>query len=657
MATNVNDLEEVYGIKDNVSPALEEMAKKAEQFERKLKEILDTLKHLGSSKVRVGSGEFEQIPNALNKILQQIRSIGSQIQASLRSAMSFRIPISVQRPNFGGFGSGSGGGFGGGGFGGGSGSASGGGGGFGGFLSNFLLAIPEVGPILKGTWDIFRHIYDTASRITQAIFNWRSALASLGLYKLMEIAGQMEAFKLSLRAIMGSATAGDRQYRRNEALAKLPGIGYEEAFQRFNQLYETGADSRMSERIIQQFGNANALVGGGKDEFSNIMLAITQLLTKSELSGEEVNRQLSQYLPMLRPLMMKAFGTSDTEKVAKMVTPQQFIERMLDELEKLPRAADGAKNSLENIDDIFKRVAVSIGNSLNRILLPSLKDAADWIDNLVSKDVPAVMINTFLSAFGGPEALKLGGNLSGATYGGLKLDALHPAPAAQYFGNPSNKLGWALKFIGEGSDFGDKLKRAMAVAGAAFLQIPTIVEKLAKIVNYFFEAVDWLFSKMNEMMKRIAGSMIGKLLGLNGADFEGAPIKTVDMNKLTFDGGKLANDAKLLYELGKSPLPGGEDVANDPSKGGWNQQLAQITGLNKELVDLQKQQNEVLTKTMLGGGALAEQAFSYSNLNHLSKGIKGGTKLDQALEALKEAIHEIAGDRAIAVRTYNPLRA
>lgn len=664
MATDVDTMEEIYSFEDKLTGPMEDAAKKVESFEKKLiaaKKALDDLQKADSK----SSPMFKSLLDAGRSGMRYPTGyvgLGSNPGASFDAkAGRWRnaqgrfstmppiiappivappvVPPPVVAPPV----------------------LTGGGGGGGGFLGGigaFFSGIPAVGQAVGLVWDMFKGILGTIGSIIHAVFNWKSALAALGILKFMEVSGQFQAYRTSLERLLGSKEAGDRQYKRNEALAKLPGIGYEEAFQRFNQLYATGANPRMAERITEQFGNANALMGGGKEEFSNIMLAITQMLTKPELSGEEVNRQLSQYLPMLRTLMMKAFGSADTEKVAKMVSPQQFVSKILTELEQIPRAADGWKNQLENMDDIFKRVSISIGDALNKRLLPALTDAANWVDNLVGKGVVGDFMDRLFGMFDGKETKKLGGNIMSTVYGGLKLaqdsDSITGGSEGAFnksIGNPLERLGGAFKFISEGADLGDKFKRIISLAGAAFMQVPTIIEGLSKAVNEFIEAINEFGLLMRSTMAALKMTPFGALLP-----------SMDNINKLFpeihpgqgFDGGKFVADAKRLYDQGMKPAEGGEDPSKDPTKGAFMMDMSKTAENTKQLVEIQKQTRDYM-QTILGGGQVSQGTLSQTNLSKLTRGSSSArTRLYEALEAVFE---EERGSSLMAMSRSNALRA
>ena len=117
-----------------------------------------------------------------------------------------------------------------------------------------------------------------------------------------------------------------------------------------------------------QFGNALATVGKGKAELDLVTLALTQLQNKSSGFGQDL-RQLTEQLPQMRNALTTAFGTADSEAIAKLgVTGKQVVETLVQEFAKLPRVTGGLKNAFENLSDSTKIAFAKLGEVLNKNL-------------------------------------------------------------------------------------------------------------------------------------------------------------------------------------------------------------------------------------------------------------------------------------------------
>ena len=90
-----------------------------------------------------------------------------------------------------------------------------------------------------------------------------------------------------------------------------------------------------------------------------MVLALSQIQSKGYVSAEEIN-QIAERLPQIRTLMLAAFGTASSEAIKDLgLSSEQFIEGITTQLEKLPRASGGIKNSLENFSTPSNRARPS----------------------------------------------------------------------------------------------------------------------------------------------------------------------------------------------------------------------------------------------------------------------------------------------------------
>lgn len=196
---------------------------------------------------------------------------------------------------------------------------------------------------------------------------------------------KFDNLKRSLASVAGSSKETARQLKQLEAVARLPGIGLEEAIRGSVNLQAVEMSAEMAARSLKAYGNALATVGSGKAELGGVILALTQMSAKGKVLSEEIN-QIAERVPQIRKAMMDAFGTATSEQIQKMgITTKQFMEGILTELEKLPSVAGGAQNSLENLSDSIEEVKVMFGD----VLLPTfikiigkVSELVEWISKL-----------------------------------------------------------------------------------------------------------------------------------------------------------------------------------------------------------------------------------------------------------------------------------
>jgi tape measure domain-containing protein len=179
-----------------------------------------------------------------------------------------------------------------------------------------------------------------------------------------DIAVTFDKLDRGLIAVTGSAEAAEAQFQRLLKVAKLPGLGVEEAVSGFTRLRAAGLSVQLAERSLKAFGNALATIGGSKAEMGGVILALSQIASKGKLSAEEVN-QLAERIPQIRIALKEAFGTGDTEVIQKMgLTAENAIERIVAALEKARKAQGGISNDLDNLGDKAKLALRPLGEAL-----------------------------------------------------------------------------------------------------------------------------------------------------------------------------------------------------------------------------------------------------------------------------------------------------
>lgn len=215
-------------------------------------------------------------------------------------------------------------------------------------------------------------------------------LAALGAASIKE-AANLESLQLALEAQMGSAKAAQKEMELLRKEALKPGLGFEQAIQGSVQLQAVGFSAEFARKTLSAFGNALALAGKGKAELDGVATALTQITAKGKVSAEEIN-QIAERLPQIRVAMKGAFGTADTEVLQKSgISSEKFIEGIVAQLEKLPPATAGMKNSIENAGDAVKQFLGSLGAEINKTfnltekseqLSKTLASAAQGFSNL-----------------------------------------------------------------------------------------------------------------------------------------------------------------------------------------------------------------------------------------------------------------------------------
>lgn len=209
--------------------------------------------------------------------------------------------------------------------------------------------IGVVSPIAAVT-AIFIKLATVTAVAQAAIIPLVAGLVAMGL--------QFERLKTSLLAIEGKNAPN--MVRTLTAMARMPGVNFQEAAIGYTRMRAT-MNQQDSLRVIREFGNVNAIYGGNRETLERIYRAISQTSTKEFMQAEELVQLAEANIPG-RALLKRKFGTSDTEELKKRgITSQQAIMGIVEELEKMPRAANSMVNVVDNMWDSIIRATQEAG--------------------------------------------------------------------------------------------------------------------------------------------------------------------------------------------------------------------------------------------------------------------------------------------------------
>ncbi|MES2459873.1 MAG: tape measure protein, partial [Armatimonadota bacterium] len=288
----------------------------------------------------------------------------------------------------------------------------------------------DVKAQLKSTEDSLKAVGEQAMK-TGSILTASITAPILALGKAaVDSATRMDSLKRALTAVSGSSKDAEEQLVRLKEVAKLPGLGFEEAVKGSLRLQNAGLKAREAERMLSAFGNAIARAGGGKAELDGVTLALGQIATKGKISQEEINQLVERGIN-LGPILKKAFGSADTEKLQKAgITTKQFFDAILPELEKLPKVTGGAQNAFENMADAAQQSLAKIGEAILPVLLPIVEKITLAIQVLadrfkaLSPDVQqGIVVFAGLAAILGPVLVAVGAVASAIAAVGIPVAA------------------------------------------------------------------------------------------------------------------------------------------------------------------------------------------------------------------------------------------
>lgn len=184
----------------------------------------------------------------------------------------------------------------------------------------------------------------------------------------IKAAADIDKLKKGLEGIMGSADLAAKEFNNLRKIARNPGLDLKSAVQGSIKLQAIGMSADEARHKLGILANAVALVGGSGEDLGGVSLAITQIIGKGKVQAEEIN-QIAERLPQVRKAMQDAFGTADTEVLQKMgMSAENFVDDIVNELGKLPKAKASIQDTLNNLKDDFNVLAASIGAKLMPIL-------------------------------------------------------------------------------------------------------------------------------------------------------------------------------------------------------------------------------------------------------------------------------------------------
>lgn len=192
----------------------------------------------------------------------------------------------------------------------------------------------------------------------------------------------MDSLRRGLTAIVGSSEEASRQLARLTEIAKLPGIGFEEAIQGSIRLQAVGFSAAEAEAALVQFSNAIALTGGGREELARVTVQLGQLAAKGKVLAQDL-KPIIEAAPAVGRALLQAFGTVNSEDIQELgLSSREFLDILVKQLGQLPRAAAGARNAFENFRDTVFRAAATVGEALLPILTRLIDVAAPIITAL-----------------------------------------------------------------------------------------------------------------------------------------------------------------------------------------------------------------------------------------------------------------------------------
>ena len=409
-----------------------------------------------------------------------------------------------------------------------------------------------------------------------------------------------------------SKSAGEltAQLARLKEIAKLPGLGLGEVRQGVLSMEAAGLSAGQAESVLQNFGNALALVGKGKADLQGVTLAITQIATKGKLMGQELN-QLAERTPQVRQALIRAFGTADTEEIQKLgIDGKTAIMMISNELSKLPKMSTSALTTIENLQDALTEAFRPIGTGLLDIFRSSEGGMMRIIDMVAEA---GRQIGEVFSAMGKAGVVQ-----------DVLNQLLQGAGVANFQEGMINAISYILAYMSQIPKFWNAIVMDM---GSVWQYVKD------SIIYYFQIAFDWIKDKYRELIEVIRGPFLslglGGVLALPGGSNAGAagpgkPLVPTMAPLMTSSAFGFANIMGGIYKkmimsnLGPQGLPDGLIFGSGMGNEGGpslKDTLGKIEKNTKDTAD-----SLSLRKETLGGGKLGALGASAGDFTGADNG-------------------------------------
>ena len=219
-------------------------------------------------------------------------------------------------------------------------------------------------------------------------------------------AAKWEKLQKAIDGIEGSAKAGGMATERLLELSKMPGLGFESVQKGYLAFRGLGVSVAESERMIKNFGNAIATMGGGAEEFERVQRQLGQMIGKNRILQEDIT-VISESMPNFNRLVKDAFGTMDIEAIRKSgISASEFVSRITDAAEKLPPATVTLGDAIDDLSTSWSRFKAStVDTGFMKNMVSGVSTALNDLTDLFSKaDAKLNKTNIFKAwlSHGGP---------------------------------------------------------------------------------------------------------------------------------------------------------------------------------------------------------------------------------------------------------------
>jgi hypothetical protein len=504
---------------------------------------------------------------------------------------------------------------------------------------------------------------------------------------------QIDALKLGLENITGSAAGATARFTELREVSKLPGVGLEEAVQGDVRLRAVGFSAKLSKDALLQFGNALALTGQGKFELGNVLTQLTQMASSAKVLSTDL-KPIIQSGGAIGKAVSEMFGSVSSEDISAKLQaagrgPKQFIADLIAKLGELERVKSGPKNAIENLSDALKLAEYNFGAAADKAfgltgIINSVGNAATSLADRFSTLSPAMqrVILTIggVAIVAGPLLLAIGGIIAiipslitgwaavsgviGASLGPIALVGAAVVGAAYLIYTNWDKVKSVLTDSGIWQSVTGLVSSAMDTIRAVFgVGVGFLTEYWARFGGWITVAAKVTFQALAAVFNFGAGLLTGIMRVISGAltlDWRTALSGIVTIAKTVWNG------VIDVFRLGAGVVGGiiaetlrtfGAETLASKLSAGLDKALSKVNNLKGRINPIEVAATAVTKVASRSATAIKQKPYDYSGIDLGGSGIE---KAKDKLKALKDQIASgnLAGQDTSALQAeYNTLSA
>lgn len=208
---------------------------------------------------------------------------------------------------------------------------------------------------------------------------------------VLRASADMDSLQRALLTTAGSAAGAAEQMARLTTIAKLPGIGLEEAVRGSIRLQNYGMSAGLAEKALRGVSNAVARAGGSAEDTGEALRQLGQIWGRQKVTMDNL-RIVLERVPQAAKIIREEFGAEALADPAKAleqlgINSEKFLTILIEKLDQAPKVTAGLKTSFENLSQEVKMSAARIGDTL----APAVMRAIPVLEGLAKTVADAVV--------------------------------------------------------------------------------------------------------------------------------------------------------------------------------------------------------------------------------------------------------------------------